>query len=391
MNRLAADIGTTTIELCLIDDITGKILDTGILLNPQRIYGSDVISRAKNASKADLAGKMCSMIRDSIQQYVTDNWSVDWRELSLIVLSGNSLMMHLFFNLDTTGFLTAPYIVNNLIIDNCIWDGVKTVAMPAVSAFVGGDIISGLYSLSVNSLRYDKAVFSDLGTNGEIALIIDDKLIATSVACGPAFEGGNISIGSPAIAGAIDKGHITNGFCRIETIDNIIPPRGLCGSGLIEAVFELHKGNIIDDNGSFTKEQYRKNGYDLFVLNQSLRMTITQDDIRALQTAKAAVSAGIEVLISDSGLSQEDIVSLFVAGSFGSNLDIKKASGIGLIPKALEDKVVVLGNTSLNGAVRLCLNPDDYGSLCRMSENASSVSLADSDAFKSSYIKNINL
>ena len=391
MNRLAADIGTTTIELCLIDDITGKILDTGILLNPQRIYGSDVISRAKNASKADLAGKMCSMIRDSIQQYVTDNWSVEWRKLSLIVLSGNSLMMHLFFNLDTTGFLTAPYIVNNLIIDNYIWDGVKTVSMPAVSAFVGGDIISGLYSLSVNSLRYDKAVFSDLGTNGEIVLIIDDKLIATSVACGPAFEGGNISIGLPAISGAIDKVHITNGFCRIETIDNIIPPRGLCGSGLIEAVFELHKGNIIDDNGSFTMEQYRKNGYDLFVLNQSLRMTITQDDIRALQTAKAAVSAGIEVLISDSGISQEDIVSLFVAGSFGSNLDIKKASGIGLIPKALEDKVVVLGNTSLNGAVRLCLNPDDYGSLCRMSENASSVSLADSDAFKSSYIKNINL
>lgn len=383
--NLAVDIGTTTIALSVTDELNI------IIENPQRLYGSDVISRMNNAAKDDgtLAQKMRTMVHMAIHDTITTH-GIDWQSLSSIVISGNTLMSHLFHGLDVSGMRTAPFTPTELAPAVSDWDGIPITSMPGISAFVGGDIVSGIYALD---LIHEKrpALFADLGTNGELVLSIDGTIITTSVAAGPAFEGGNLSIGMPALSGAIDSLTVKNGFCRIHTIDNALPPKGLCGSGLIEAVYELLQDNIIDIHGSYISTQYREDGFPLYIQNADQKLTLTQEDVRAFQVAKAAVRAGMDTLLDTCGLSISDIAQFYLAGSFGQHLNIKKASGIGLIPKALVPHTALVGNTSLAGAIRLARQPEDYAAVKDIVENAKSVSLADSDIFKEAYIRYMDL
>lgn len=408
--NLAIDIGTTTIALSVIDtdgiysasdanpndasptaSTSSAAIDAFIIENPQRLYGSDVISRMNNAAKGggNLAQKMRTMVRTAIQDMITSH-GINWQSLSAIVISGNTLMMHLFHGLDASGMLTAPFMPAELAPAISDWDGIPVTSMPGISAFVGGDIVSGIYALDL--IHEEKpALFADLGTNGELVLSIDGKIITTSVAAGPAFEGGNLSIGMPALPAAIDSLAVKNGFCRIHTIDNVLPPKGLCGSGLIEAVYELLQDGILDAHGSYLSTQYREDGFPLYIQNADQRLTLTQEDIRAFQVAKAAVRAGIDTLLDTCNLSISDIAQFHLAGSFGQHLNIKKASGIGLIPKALAPHTALVGNTSLAGAIRLAQKPDDYATIKEIAEQAQSVSLADSDIFKEAYIRYMDL
>ena len=180
---------------------------------------------------------------------------------------------------------------------------------------------------------------------------------------------------------------IKNGFCRIHTIDGSLPPRGLCGSGLTEAVAELLQDGLLDRHGSFVHASHRENGFALYAQNASQRLTLTQDDIRAFQVAKGAFRAGIDALLRAAGLPMSAIHSFVLAGSFGSHLDSKKASSTGLIPKALLSRTVFAGNASLAGAIRLARQPDDYPRLTDLCQHASHLSLADSAAFKDAYLR----
>ena len=385
---LAVDIGTTALELALISD-DGTIKTTG-LLNPQRLYGSDVISRMNNATKPRLLAKMQSQVRDAIYSTALRELGIKkWDELSRIVISGNTLMLHLFFGFDVSGMTRAPFKPFTLTFPITDWNGVRVIAIPCISTFVGGDITSGLYGQSITSSGQN-ILFADLGTNGEIVLKKGNSFYAASVAAGPAFEGGNISIGLPALSGAIYSVSIKKGFCRIKTISDI-PPRGICGSGLIEAVYELKENNIIDAQGSYIDDDIRNEGYPLYANNINDKLTLTQDDIRAFQEAKAAVCAGILALLKVSDTAFTEIDSFILAGSFGRHLDIKKASDIGLIPKALSSKVTLAGNSSLNGAIRLARNPKDLDALTSFAKNVVSISLADSDYFKEAYITSLPL
>ena len=407
---LAVDIGTTTIALSVTD--TDRVYSaceydlpasssaaffkadsnelTAVIENPQRLYGSDVISRMNNAIKPQLAKKMRSLIRDAIKAAVADRFHTGWQSLSGIVISGNTMMTHLFYGLDVSGMLTVPFTPADLSPEICDWDGVPVTSMPGISAFVGGDIVSGIYALKLIG-ESSPVLLADLGTNGELVLAVGGKILSTSVAAGPAFEGGNLSIGMPALPGAIDSLTVKNGFCRIHTIERQLPPKGLCGSGLIEAVFELKQDGILDTHGSFLSGQYRENGFPLYIQNIDQKLALSQEDVRAFQVAKAAVRAGIDALLSEARLSLADISRFYLAGSFGQHIDIKKASGIGLIPEDLVNCTFLVGNTSLAGAVRLAQHPDDYPAVAKIAAAASSVSLADSDIFKESYFRNMDL
>lgn len=386
---LAADIGTTTVELALLSD--NQIISRTGFLNPQRLYGSDVLSRTKNASKPDLAALMQDQIRSIIHDTAISSLGLSsWKELSLIILSGNTLMLHLFFGFDVSGMTDAPFEPFTLEPPVTEWDGIRVLSFPCISAFVGGDITSGIYALSIPSS--DKNIlFADLGTNGEILLKLNDRLFSTSVAVGPAFEGGNISIGMPAIDGAIDSVSIKKGFCRIHTVSELLPPKGICGSGLIDTVYELRKEKIIDKFGSFYDDTIRHNGFCIFAKNINDRLILTQDDIRSLQAAKAAVYAGILTLLDITDTSATDIDQFYIAGSFGKHLDIKKASDIKMIPEALIPKTSLAGNTSLEGAIRLADTPSDLSLLSSITRKVNCVSLADSEAFRSAYIQSMDL
>ena len=397
---LAVDIGTTTIELSCFIPPDHDVSEDGFqppenelfhehFSNPQRRYGADLLSRANNAIRFDLSETMREMVRCAIFRAVTSH-RINWQELSLIILSGNTLMLHLFWGWNVSGMTTAPFTADKLTLHRELWDSVPVISMPCIGAFVGGDILSGLYALDIHD-RTKNTLFVDLGTNGEIILSHSGRLLASSVAAGPAFEGGNISIGTFARPGAIDSVTIRRRFCRIHTIDGLLPPRGICGSGLIEAVYELFQDHIIDAHGSFIADNDRADGFPLFAPGRSEPLSLSQNDIRSLQMGKAAVRAGMETLLSASGIPETAVDTLYLAGSFGEHLDIKKASGIGLIPKTLLPRTKLAGNTSLLGAIRLGCHPTETDTLSAIAKEATLLSLADCDAFKSAYIRQMNL
>ncbi|MBR1629285.1 MAG: DUF4445 domain-containing protein [Lachnospiraceae bacterium] len=390
MNKpfLAVDLGTTTIEIYIPDqESSGRFAR---FENPSRLYGADVLSRMNNTARFGLSEKLQQRIGASIEQNAAV-LGLDFSNCSGIVLSGNTPMQHLFFGMDVSGMVDAPFTPVSLSMQHGLLQGVPVVSFPGISAFVGGDILSGLYALDL--LHTDSPVlFVDLGTNGEIVLALPGEgLLASSVAAGPAFEGGNISIGMPAVSGAIDTMSIRHGFCRFHTIEESLPPKGLCGSGLIEAVYELYADGQIDRHGTYLSETFRKEGFPLSPGGFSRELSLTQKDIRHLQEAKSAICAGIFALLDASHLRESDIGRLIFAGNFGNHLDIKKASGIGLIPEALIPKTSLAGNTSLQGAIRFARHPEDGEEIASIVSRAKSLSLADSPTFKEAYIRFLEL
>ncbi len=402
---LALDLGTTTIEILasirgncdktsapsFIDSSFNNqnIVWTDRFFNPQRLYGADVLSRMNNAVRFDLAKKMRTMALDAILASIKANHAK--KAPACAVVAANTPMTHLFFGLDVAGLVDAPFKPASLSSQQCDQDGIHFLSFPGISAFVGGDIVAGIYALSLSAVSAP-TLLVDLGTNGEIVLSLPgESPIVTSVAAGPAFEGGNISKGMPAKDGAIDSLSIRRGFCRIHTIGETPEPKGLCGSGLIGAVAALYSDGLIDVHGSFLSEEYRQTGFPLYARGPGQRLLLTQEDIRALQMAKAAVAAGITALLDHAGLKITEIATLFLSGNFGAHLNTDNASKIGLIPGELITKTSLAGNTSLHGALRLANHPGDLPFIEEIARTSASLSLADSAFFKEAYLKNMDL
>ena len=329
---IAIDIGTTTIAA--VKCISGKIAETMSEINKQHPWGTDVLSRII-AAENGAAKELHDTIRGQVDYIIrTLNGEGD-----NTVISGNMAMISLFMGWDCTELGRYPFKAYST---DTVRSGKLTIP-GAVSAFIGGDITSGLYmcgfheSESVNMLI-------DLGTNGELAIGNKHRILCTSAAAGPAFEGGGISCGTGAVPGAIFMVSIPD-----DTIETIVgtEPRGICGSGLIELIYELVNNGFVDETGRLCDDF--RDGYTV-----AQGITLTQKDIRELQLAKSAVRAGIEILIKEYGSC--DIDNIYIAGGFGRYLDIKKACGIGLLPPRYINKYIAVGNSSLGGAVRILEN-----------------------------------
>ena len=381
MIAVCIDLGTTTIEGALADRSSGNILAAERVLNSQRAYGSDVVSRIdaclngkadelKNAVRndvADLTDKILKSagiedrLRDRIPSYI----------------AGNTVMTHIFAGFDVTGLAAAPY-------EPVTTDFVETdgfLLMPGLSAFVGGDVLMGM--IASGAFESDEVTaFIDVGTNGEMAVGSRDGILAGGTAAGPAFEGGSISCGSPAKPGAISGVEISGRLVDVKTVGDE-KPGSICGSGIIEAVSEFLRNGIIDGHGNMAEE------YDgVFTLCPDV--TVTQDDVRQVQLAKSAIRAGFETLVETAGIRAADVKRLYIAGGFGKNLNVEKCCGIGLIPSELKDKCVLSGNTSLSGTVKYATGEITDEMIRDVKARTRTVNFAGLGSFRQKFIENMD-
>jgi uncharacterized 2Fe-2S/4Fe-4S cluster protein (DUF4445 family) len=261
------------------------------------------------------------------------------------------------------------------------------IILPGISAFVGGDIVAGLFFCGFD--QSDKpSLFLDLGTNGEIAVGNKDRLLVSSTAAGPAFEGGNISCGIPSIEGAICSIKIEEEKIEYQTIGNK-EPAGICGTGMIELVSELLRHGLIDETGLLC-EKYFVKGFEVAKACDGNPIVFTQKDIRKIQMAKAAVRAGLETIIREYGITYGEIDKVYLAGGFGYKINIEKAVHIGLIPKELSDKILTVGNSALGGAIRYLLEERSFDRTEHIVKTAGELYLSNHKDFDRIYIGHMN-
>lgn len=372
---LAVDVGTTTVVTQLIHLKTGNVIGVAGSHNMQSRYGEDVISRMIYACGREegldpLHAAVVQNINQLIQTLIKER-NIQAREIQALVAAGNTTMSHLLLGLIPCSIRLDPYVptantypqttAGDLALDMHPRGIVET--LPGVASYVGGDIVAGILACGIADGPKTK-VLIDVGTNGEIALGNNEWLVCCSASAGPAFEGGGIRHGMRATRGAIENVNIENGRVQYSTIGDA-KPRGICGSGLIDLLYELSINHLIDGEGKFRLDRNHGNmveedGEALFILARPEEtetekpLAIWQSDIDHLIRSKGAVFAAIKSLIDYIGLTFEDIDTFFIAGGFGNYLDIKKATGIGLIPDIDADKIRFVGNSSLMGA-RMCL------------------------------------
>jgi len=384
---VAFDIGTTTVAGYLVDLEKGEELSVIAKANPQIIYGDDVISRIGFSQENEggvqkLQSAMVNTLNEIIAE-MTEKAHIKRDNLYKITISGNTTMHHLLLGLDTASIAVSPYIPvikEGITLKAKELPGIKLPPntlidfTPNISAFVGGDISAGI--LSSGLWKSEKAVlFVDLGTNGEIVLGNKNKLYTCSAAAGPAFEGARISSGMRAAAGAIDWVKIEGNHLTYHTLkDGKI--KGICGSGLIDLVAQMLSLGLIDKTGRLIdpavcrtkisegmakriikdkkKKQFlvvkgseTQSGYPLF---------ITQKDIREVQLAKAAIFAGIKILLKEASLQIEDIDEILLAGAFGNFINKESTKRLGLIPPLALNKIKSIGNAAGRGTEMVLLS-----------------------------------
>ena len=395
---IAIDVGTTTIAGVLTeinnDCDEGVITDT-VVANSGRIFGSDVISRVKAATEGK-SSEITRLLRQDISNVISDLiMKSGVKEISCVCIAANTVMSHFIMNFDVSGLGYYPYKtvdidfittdLGSITEDLDFLSGTPVYIMPGMSAFVGGDILSGIFACGFD-VEKENTLFLDLGTNGEMAVCYNGVILCASTSAGPVFEGSSISCGMAGTEGAIHSFNIDNmGNFTYKTIHNL-PPKGICGSGIIEICAELLKAGKISSEGNL------EHTFRIARKSNGSYIEITQEDIRQVQLAKAAIKTGVDILLQKVGCSYEEIDRVYIAGGFGYSIDIKKAAVIGMIPEQLAGKTKAVGNSSLMGAVRfICGNIEENKKrLEDIRGRCSYIDLAMEDEFQSRYINELN-
>ena len=392
---IAIDIGTTTLAFSLIQLKSGEVIDTCTAVNSQRSHGADVISRiqaSNHGEKEQLSACIRRDLWNGIGTLIKKN-SKRQEEIRHIVIAANTVMLHLLRGYSCEGFTRFPFapvtlkqeelLASDLFGDSSFLSArAKVTLLPGISAFVGADVAAGIYASEMLQKK-GASLFLDLGTNGEMALWANDRLYVASAAAGPVFEGGALQWGMPGIAGAISQVALQNGMPQIRTIGDR-PPEGICGTGVIEAVSELFGAGIIDQTGKLA-DDYFSFGYPLAENSRGEKIVLIQKDIREIQMAKAAIRAGIEILLCRAKIGYADIARVILAGGFGYFLNVEKAAAIGILPKELGNKTKAAGNTSLQGALKY-LSGSARERLRLIPEQAEEITLAQEADFEEFYI-----
>lgn len=378
---VAVDIGTTTLVARLYDT-SGALIAEASRLNPQSEWGADVISRIEAA----LNGKAASLskaIRKALNEMFFEFSSViDIQNIDAVVITGNTVMLSLLTQQSLEPFSHAPFDVERLFGETLTADALSLFSLPpntqiylppCISAFVGADITCAI--LATDLCGKTTSMLADIGTNGEIALWHNGKLTVCSTAAGPAFEGVGISVGMRGVAGAIDKVSLQNGTLHTHVIGNIAPT-GICGSGIIDAVACLIEKGDLDETGRLSGN----------VAPITPEIVLVQDDIRALQLAKSAISAGMLTLIEDQKIRPSDISSLYIAGGFGNYLNKENAIKIGLLPKAIAASARAVGNAAISGAALLLLDAAKKATVQTIAQKAQALELSTNAAFAEHYM-----
>ncbi len=357
--RLAvADIGTTTIAMLLLGP-DGSLSDKYVTVNPQVAYGADVISRIRAAEDGEKAAEMRKTVCEALERGLAEfRGRLTGQESLRLILAANTTMAYLLMGWDTAELGRAPFCASRLDCAETEIAGVPCFVFPGMSAFVGGDITAGIYACGMAEAE-EIQLFIDLGTNGELALGNRERRIACATAAGPAFEGG---------AG-----------------------RGVWGADMVSLLAALRRENLLDETGLLA-EEYFETGV------RAGNVLVTQEAVRGIQLAKAAVASGIEVLLEKYGIDMRQVDRVVLAGGFGYFLNPADAAEIGLLPPKLAEKAFAGGNTALAGAVRaggLLLQEHGAEKLRRQLEDIASgtqcVNLGGESAFGERYMEHLNL
>lgn len=425
---IAIDIGTTTIAMELLRSNDGERLHTVTLLNHQRGFGADVISRIRAANEGhgeELKKIIRRDLEEGIRRLLKES-GVSGSSVRYIAIAGNTTMGHLLMGYSCETLGTYPFTpvnigiirtsVSELLGEGLIMEtaeedtttgdirtgGMKKNAdpmtldldtcatfLPGISAYVGADIAAGMLACDFDR-REKPCLLIDLGTNGEMAVGNRDRILVTSVAAGPAFEGGNISCGMGSVPGAICNVAICNeavGETRffLHTIGDQ-PPRGICGTGVIETTCELVKAGLVDETGMLNEACFTE-GVELAKTPEGRPITFTQKDVREVQLAKSAVRAGLETLLKRYGITYEDVDQVFLAGGFGYKADPEKMAGIGMLPEEWKTKTTAIGNSSLAGAACYLTSTEAESRLKRLVEISAEIELASDRDFDELYMR----
>lgn len=391
---IAVDLGTTTLALMLAGMQSGGVKASWAGVNPQRSYGGDVISRIWAATEGK-AKEMQQAIRDALCNGIDillKEGAVKKTQVKRLVISGNTTMQHLLLGYPCETLGAAPFapfdigfhelscekVLGQAVLDCPVW------ILPGISAYVGSDISAGILHCGIDQTDQTRLIL-DFGTNGEMALGNKDKLLVTSTAAGPAFEGGNISCGTGSIPGAISGVNIDGEEIHYRTIKDVYPPAGICGTGVIETTAELLKSGWMDETG-YLDERW-EDGVLIAEGNAENQIIFTQKDIREIQLAKAAMRAGMEVLLKHFGITWEQVDEICLAGGFGFYVDLEKTISLGMLPEEARGKIKVVGNTSLKGAIDCLLLQNARERLINIAEKAEEVSLAEDKDFQNIYVE----
>jgi uncharacterized 2Fe-2S/4Fe-4S cluster protein (DUF4445 family) len=365
---IAIDLGTTTIAAQMLDLHSGQVLASETALNAQARHGADVLARAAHALVGG-ADELTRLIRDQIGAMVST--LAAGKPISRIVVAGNSAMHHLFGGLDMTPLATHPFLpiqpgALHIHGHDLGWaTGAKVDVLPCIGGLVGGDVLAGVAATGLAEAHGLNALI-DLGTNGEVVVAKDGAMLCTSTAAGPAFEGARISRGMRATTGAIDAVEATEPL-RCHVIGGG-RARGLCGSGLVDAV----AAGL--DLGLITPAGRLQNNWTL-----ADDVVLTPQDVRELQLAKGAIAAGLKLLTARFGATPADLDSLHLAGAFGNAVSRRAAVRIGLV-KAPIERIVPAGNTALKGAKRALFT--DIAQFEKLAEAIQYVPLAEEPHFQ---------
>lgn len=380
---LAVDIGTTTVVVFLIDLLSGKVIDKSGTYNKQAKYGDDVISRMVYADEeATGLSELQQAVLDTINELTTEllknNPEVRAQQVKTVVCAGNTTMSQLLLALDPKYIRLEPYIptasqfpaVKVKDLNLPLYEEGWVANIPSVASYVGGDIVAGALATGIDKCE-ELTLFIDIGTNGEMVLGNKEWLVSCACSAGPAFEGGGITFGMRAMKGAIERITVSSDFqVQYRAIGNE-PPIGVCGSGLIDCLSELHSSGVIDRTGKFQMDVASdriRTGDDgpEFVLvwkeesGIDKDIVITESDIKNLLRAKGAIFAGIRSMLELVALDMTSIDKVLIAGGFGNYLNLDDAIRIGLLPDLDRRKYQFVGNTSLKGAQAVLLSTEAY-------------------------------
>jgi uncharacterized 2Fe-2S/4Fe-4S cluster protein (DUF4445 family) len=374
---LCFDIGTTTITGQLVDLNTKQVLGTKATYNKQASFGSDVITRIIYAQEQDGLEKLHHAVIDGMNQMIQEliqEHKIDLNDVNCLLCAGNTTMIHLLLRVEPTYLRKEPYVPTANFVPTIRTSeaGIKInprgllSCVPGVSSYVGGDTTSGVLSCGLYK-EDDLSILIDIGTNGEIALGNKDFLVACAASAGPAFEGSGVTCGMRASKGAIQKVKINSRDFKVS-FNSIgdVKPRGICGSGYIGLIAEMLRANIVDKSGKIKAENSKRirngdSGREFIVVfkqesDSASDIIITEADIENLKRAKAAIYSAAATLIKHMNLDFLDIKKIFIAGGFGTYLDIDDAIRIGLLPDLERPRFLFVGNSSLAGARQVLLS-----------------------------------
>lgn len=411
---LAIDIGTTTVVGYLYDMHTGSIKGVYSSLNGQAPYGSDVVTRIEHAIKTDGGlRQLQESISDTVNRIAENLCAVNKisnNDIYTVVAVGNTPMIHLFWGLAPRFLSRFPY---NPLTTRPLCAGPedvgikmnrlgKVISIPLISGFIGSDTVGAVLSTGLHRSRTPKLLI-DIGTNGEVVLTNGRTIAACSCAAGPAFEGAHIQCGMRGASGAIERVDFANNEIHYDVIDHV-PPKGICGSGLVDAVAAMLKAGLIMPDGRLLEKKEISNPfyagrifrekYGRFSITGkdhlpggAREVVITQKDIRELQLAKGAIMAGIKILIDRLGLQEHDIHEIYLAGAFGNYIRPGNAIAIGLLPGLKNAKVTQVGNAAGSGAKMALLSQKAFKEAIRIAGRIEYVELAKIPEFQEQFIE----